>query len=237
MNFSGAMSELTTMIVEKFDFDSWRQNGYAVVFNLTGGFKSVNSFLQALGMLVADSCVFLFETSDELLEIPRLPIKLNLEETLEENFDVFRRLKMGYTVKASEIQAAPESLFTVVDDEVMTSVWGEYVWASVHKELFAREVIRSPLSVRVRYHDRLRESFKQLEAARRVDVNEALDEFCAYLDIDRPLLKSRTFKQLVGNPVPPSTHELYAWSDRGAGRLFGHWEGESFVFDSVDKHL
>jgi hypothetical protein len=34
-----------------------------------------------------------------------------------------------------------------------------------------------------------------------------------------------------------STHELYAWSDGGTGRLFGHYDADNvFVFDRLTNH-
>jgi hypothetical protein len=47
-----------------------------VVFNLTGGFKSLNGYLQTVAMISADRCAFLFEGAPELMEIPRLPVRL-----------------------------------------------------------------------------------------------------------------------------------------------------------------
>jgi hypothetical protein len=64
----------------------------------------------------------------------------------------------------------------------------------------------------------------------------SLDED-AHVDLRRPLPKSRTFKKLKGDPVPDSTHELYAWSDGATGRLLGHYEdGGDFVFDYLAGH-
>lgn len=55
----------------------YRQRGYRVIFNLTGGFKSINGFLQALAMVYADETVSVFESESELLRLPRLPINLS----------------------------------------------------------------------------------------------------------------------------------------------------------------
>ena len=39
------------------------------------------------------------------------------------------------------------------------------------------------------------------------------------------------------DPVPPSTHELYTWSDGSTGRAFGHYADSAFVVDSLGDHL
>ncbi len=54
------------------------------------------------------------------------------------------------------------------------------------------------------------------------------------------LPQSGQFKQLHGDPLPPSTHELYAWNEGAAKPLYGHCErvGTSdkiFVFDRLWK--
>ena len=68
-----------------------------VVFNLTGGFKSVQGFMQALGMFYADEVVYIFEGSTELLRVPRLPLDIDTAtmETIGKNVAVFRKMDNG----------------------------------------------------------------------------------------------------------------------------------------------
>ncbi|TVR02442.1 MAG: putative CRISPR-associated protein [Deltaproteobacteria bacterium] len=234
-SFRAALADLT----QELDVlvESYRRQGWFVVFNLTGGFKSLNGYLQTFAMIAADRCVFLFEGAAELMEIPRLPVRLAEVEELREHVDVFRRLAMGYSVQADAARGAPEALLMELDDEVVTSVLGEVAWTRHRPTLFA-EALHAPLSPRVRVSEEVRRAFARQEAQHRVQVNEALDEFSAYVDEVRPLLKSRTFKKLQGTPVPGSTHELYAWSDGATGRLFGHYEDDgTFVFDRLENHL
>lgn len=234
-SFRAALADLTKDLDGLVE--SYRRQGWFVVFNLTGGFKSLNGYLQTFAMIAADRCVFLFEGAPELMEIPRLPVRLAEVEELREHVDVFRRLAMGYRVEAGAARGAPEALLMQMDDEVTTSVLGEVAWTRHRPVLFA-ERLHEPLSPKVRVSDAVRRGFAKEEAVHRVQVNEALDEFSAYVDEARPLLKSRTFKKLRGSPVPGSTHELYAWSDGATGRLFGHYEDDgTFVFDRLNNHL
>jgi hypothetical protein len=131
----------------------------------------------------------------------------------------------------------PDSLLMEVDGEVTTSVLGDVAWARHRATLFA-EKLQPPLSTKVRVADAVQKVFAGREAAQKVQVNEAFDEFSAYVDHGRTLPKSRTFKKLQGDPVPGSTHELYAWSDGATGRLFGHYDATGvFAFDRLAGHL
>jgi putative CRISPR-associated protein (TIGR02619 family) len=234
-SFRAALGDLTKQLYELVS--AYRNKGWFIVFNLTGGFKSLNGYLQTLATLTADRCVFLFEGAAELMEIPRLPVRLADLDELRAHATSFRRLAVGYRVRAEEVTKVPESLLMEIDGEVTTSVLGDVAWARHRSTLFAEKLF-APLSDRVRVADAVQKAFAGLTAEQKVQVNEGLDEFSAYVDQERPLLKSRTFKKLQGNPKRGSTHELYAWSDGGAGRLFGHYDTDGvFVFDSLDGHL
>lgn len=234
-SFRAALADLTKQLDALVQ--SYRAQGWFVVFNLTGGFKSLNGYLQTVAMISADRCVFLFEGAPELMEIPRLPVRFSEIDDLREHLTLFRRLAVGYTVKIDNAKSVPESLLMEVEGEVTTSVFGDLVWARHREALFA-ERLHPPLSNKLRLAETVRKAFVDLEATRKVQVNEALDEFSAYVDNSRVLTKSRTFKKLQGDPVPGSTHELYAWSDGSAGRLFGHYDGDgAFVFDALRGHL
>jgi len=235
-NFAAAVTDLTRWLVE-YDFDAYRAQGWRVVFQLTGGFKALNAYLQALGSVLADRCVFLFEGSAELIEIPRLPLTLALEETVRTHLEVFRRLAAGYRVSISRVRDAPESLFLVADNEVTLSVWGEMVWNQVRQTVLGEELL-PPLSSRIRMKESVRVTVRKLPRQRRVLANVALDEFAAHLDTSRPLGAARKFTRLAAPHNGVSTHELYAWSDQGAWRFFLHPEkGNLWVVDSLEEHL
>jgi putative CRISPR-associated protein (TIGR02619 family) len=232
--FREALAELTAGLDP--ELAEYRRQGQFIVFNLTGGFKSINAYLQALGMLHAERCVFLFEGAPELMEIPRLPIRLAEGEEVRKGLDVFRRLAVGIPVPEAQGAHLPASLLMADDGHVALSVWGDVVWARERTALMGERLLPS-LSSRVRHAPALEGQVSRESAAHRAEVNDALDALCAHLEQGRPMLKSRTFKALAGNPVPGSTHELYAWSTGGAGRLFGRFEGDVFVVNELRKHL
>lgn len=234
-SFREALADLTRRIEELVP--GYRKQGWLTIFNLTGGFKSVSAYIQALGMLYADRCVFLFEGSPALMEIPRLPVKLAEEDELRPHLEAFRRLAQGYPVQEEAVKGAPDSLLMIDDGNSTTSVWGDIVWARTRKKLFADDLL-PPLSQKLLIVEKVCKAFKQFPTEKRVQVNEALDALSAHLDLGRALPASNTFKKLQGDPAPPSTHELYLWSDGAAWRLFGHYDrDERFHADSIGPHL
>lgn len=232
-SFHAALDELIDKIE---DWMPATTKGSTMIFNLTGGFKPVSVYLQAFGMLYADRCVFLYEGAPALMEIPRLPVRFAYVDEIREHLNVFRRLACRYVVSEEEVTAVPDSLLLVDGGEVATSIWGSAIWRKVRKTLFG-EALFAPLSPKLVIEDAVRKTFDGLPESRRVQVNEALDTLSAHLDLGRELPRSNTFKKLRGNPQPPATHEMYVWSDGRAGRLFGHYENNCFVADSLDGHL
>jgi hypothetical protein len=230
-----ALVDLTKRFEETLP--GYRASGWAITFNLNGGFKSVSGFLQALGMLYADRCVFRFEGARDLIEIPRLPIQLADVDEVRRNLVIFRKIMNGYPVDENSVTRIAESLLLAHDGRVEFSFWGDVVWNRAEAVVLSEELC-APLSPRLRLTDQVRRSFDGLPRNRKVQVNRALDALSAFLDNDREPRAANTFKKLGGNPSPPSTHELYLWSDGAAHRLFGHYENDgTFVADSIGKHL
>ncbi len=75
----------------------YRSQGYKVIFNLVGGFKSLQGYMQTLGMFYADETVYIFDTGRELLSIPKMPVdfSVNAKGTVLEHLGEFRRMVIG----------------------------------------------------------------------------------------------------------------------------------------------
>lgn len=235
-SFQCATSELTEALHQTLE--GYRASQYKIIFNLTGGFKPVSAYLQALGMLWADECVFLFETSgDALVSIPRLPIEMDIERALEEHLEFARRAEVKYP-PASLLGLAermPESLAMRMDGQASWTQWGLALWKGASLGLMSKRVLE-PLSPKVRLGPKVAKSFDALDRPdRKYAVNWKLDVLSAWMDGARKqLLAGEEFKPLKGDPCPPSTHEMDLWSKGGGGRLVGHYEGPHlFVVDDI----
>ncbi len=232
--FRLAMSELVKWSAETLS--GYHDNGYRVVLNLTGGFKSIQGFMQTLGMFYADESIYTFESGNELLSLPRLPVKLDTEGSVRAGLCAFRRAAVGLTVKAVEAAEIPEIFFQVDDGQATLSPWGELAWRQTRKAIAGKSLL-DPISPRLRLGPDFAKTVASLiPDDRYMALNERLDQLARFLETGVNL-NTLDFKKLQGNPIPPSTHEIDAWADRGAPRLFGHYEDGIFIVDRFGKHL
>ena len=205
-----------------------RARGDRVIFNVAGGFKTLSGYLQVLGMFHADETIYTFEGSRELLRVPRLPVRLVVDE---EQAAALRRVRLSTRqLRADEVDL-PESLLLTIDGEVGgLSAYGELVWdQAVDAGLYTERLLPSP-HPRLRYADTLEPSIRGLAAGRLRELNRRIDQLYLYLDSDGGTnLRGLDVKQLQGTPVPGSTHEFDVWHDGATGRGFCHFEDEGGV--------
>lgn len=233
-SFQMALAEIVKWCEETLP--GWRQANYQIVFNLTGGFKSVQGFLQTLAMFYADESVYVFESSKELLKIPRLPIQIDNEATLEKFVTAFRRLAMNLRVTEADVERIPETMLMIVDGQPGLSPWGEIVWRRSKEALYRKDIHPSP-SDWIVYGVNFTKSIAGISHDRIGEINKKIDDLAVSLENGHQL-NSLDLKKLKGNPRPGSTHELDAWSDQDAKRIYGHYDAENrFVLDSLDKAL
>lgn len=234
--FQSALSDLVQWLHSTID--GYRRQQYRIVFNLTGGFKSVQGFLQTLGNLYADETVYVFEAPNSpLLRIPRLPVRLDITDTVRSHLRVIRRLANGLSVPSADLSGVPETFLLRIDDAVSLSPWGTVVWEQARKELYGEQVWPAP-SDRFKFGRDFLNGTQGQPRDRLLNVNDKLDKLAAYLEgTQSRSLKSLNLKALNGNPKPPSTHEFDAWADRDAKRVYCHYDGNTLVLDRLDSAL
>ena len=217
----------------------YKKAGFRIVFNINGGFKSLQGFMQTLGMFYADELLYIFEGSNQLLRIPRLPVEMesSVEIAVKDNLEVFRKLGIrGTTMPKVAVETMPESFLYEIDGEVELSNWGQLVWERYRKKIYGENLL-PPLG----YVGFSRSGMKDkddLDKAFFVTYNERMDDLFQYFQSGKKLcVKRLDYKQLKGNPCPPSTHECDLSSNRGAWRIFGHEESNTFMVDRIGPGL
>jgi putative CRISPR-associated protein (TIGR02619 family) len=171
----------------------YRSSGYRIVFNLIGGFKSLQGFMQTLGMFHADESVYLFEGERTLLRIPRLPIDLDesAKKLMRENITLFRKISRS-AVSASECAPIPETLLYRLGDECELSPWGRMLWDQFRAAAFEERLWPSPSPLIV-YTDKFEKKAAALsEGKYRRYLNERLDDLARHLEGDGTCPKGPT---------------------------------------------
>lgn len=208
----------------------YRESGYRVVFNLVGGFKTLQGFMQTLGMFFADESVYVFEGERKLLRIPRLPVDLDAgaRKIMRERADMFRR--MAWTdVPLASCTGLPETLLYVLGDVCELSPWGKLLWGSFRRELYGEAILPAP-SPKIRLTKNFLKMAEDCGPDERRLINERLDDLAHCVEMGfNP--KRLSFKAL--EEKSSASHQFYLWSGSGAGRAFGHFEGETFVVDDM----
>lgn len=217
----------------------YKNSGYKIIFNLNGGFKSLQGFMQTLGMFYADELLYIFEGDNQLLHIPRLPIELDssVEEAIKSNLNAFRKLGIhGMTIQKDAVKTVPESFLYELGEEVELSNWGQLVWERCKNKIYSEKILQ-PLS-HISYSPSGQKSLNDLDKFFFAIYNERMDDLFAYFESGKKqCLKRLDYKQLKKNPCPPSTHECDLSSNKGAWRIFGHEVGDTFVIDNIGPGL
>lgn len=233
-SFQASLPLLVKELIETLR--TYRRSGYRIVFNLTGGFKSFNGFLASLAPHYADETVYLFESSAEPLRIPHLPVRLALGDAVEEHLPTLRRMARGLPVSDAEARALPPLLtFEAAPGLWMLSEWGEVVWDQEHRALYEQKLRAAP-SGQIVYGDRFAASVNPVSPQRTYAVNERLDDLAVFLETGQTV-KRLDLKKLRGSPKPGLTHELDAWADGGAKRIYGTLRDGVFTADHLGDHL
>jgi len=230
--FQLALSEVVKDISEIIN--NYKLQNYGIIFNLTGGFKSVNSFLQTMASLYADKSIYIFETSDELLEIPKLPIDID-EKFFEENLDILRKLEKGLEVEKEKLESLPKSIVLKIDNEYILSAWGEIVWQKYKNELFSKVLI-TPIVKNIKYSKEFIKDFEKLNPSEKYQLNKTIEKLENYV-IRKENLSSLRYHPLKGEISKKYSHELYPFDGNDSRRVFCNENNGEIILEKIGEHL
>ena len=126
-----------------------RDSGYRVIFNLVGGFKSLQGYMNTFGAFYADEVIYIFEAETaDLITIPRLPIQIDTT-VIQEYLTEFALMAAGKLYPRRELSDIPETLLEFLeedDDETDTGLaaWGTLIWNRTKADLLAQELLPFP---------------------------------------------------------------------------------------------
>lgn len=170
-NFQQGVRKLIAWCAETLE--GYRQS-YTVCFNLVGGFKTLQGYMTVLGMFYANEILYVFETGDQTIRIPRLPIVL--DDAVIRKHAASLALLCAYDEPLPrrclpDPQLPDVFIEPINGDHVTASAWGFLVWNQRKDELLAETLLSLP---RLRYSDKFKRRFDKSDNPARVAVQETL---------------------------------------------------------------
>jgi putative CRISPR-associated protein (TIGR02619 family) len=157
----------------------YRDVGYRVVFNLTASFKSLQGYLNIMGMFYADEMVYIFETGSQLLSIPRLPLQIDINALRESRMEL-AMMAQGHIFPFEQVASIPDGLLEIDNQGRATlSDWGELIWNRVKQDLLGEDLLPFP---RLQYTDTFRRDFKRADRKERAELQEILAKVAGILE-------------------------------------------------------
>jgi len=234
-SFQIALSDLVKMMDD--EIKDWKKSGYNIIFNLTGGFKAIQGFLQSIANFYADETVYVFERSKELLRIPKLPVTINAESIVRKHLNAFRKLDNNLSVKKDELLGIPGTMLLNIGEDTELSAWGKILFRKSKNKIYGEKLLDSP-EINIIYSQKFIDSVKGLSGERLEMINDKIDQLSKFMKDRKYNPKSLDFKALKGGTNKGSTHELDAWADQDAKRIFCRWnEKNQLILDRLDKGL
>lgn len=157
---------------------------YDVIFNLVGGFKSLQGYMNTFGAFYADEVVYIFDApTADLIKIPRLPIQID-DTVIQNHLVQFALMDAGKLYLAHELKDIPETLLGYVEDNGNTytelSAWGQLLWNRTKKDLLTENLLDLP---RLEYETTFRYDFgNQNDPTKRIKLQETLAKVSTVLE-------------------------------------------------------
>lgn len=162
----------------------WRRDsGYQVTFNLVGGFKSLQGYMNTFGAFYADEVVYIFEApTADLIRIPRLPIQIDTT-VIREHLTEFAMMDAGKLYPTNALEGIPQTLLEFVEDDGTTyaglSAWGELIWHRTKSNLLSQELLQFP---RLTYRRSFIDDCSNLNRQQQTKLQETLAKVAAALE-------------------------------------------------------
>ncbi len=152
---------------------------YKICFNLVGSFKSLQGYLNTIGMFYADEIIYIFEGKDSnLITIPRLPIKVD-ESLIEPHTTQLTLINAGYKLPSDKTVGIPETLIGDFNGQKVLSTWGQLIWDESKINLLSRSLLDFPC---LQYTDTFRSDYNKIrDKQEKVQLHEDLAKVSSLL--------------------------------------------------------
>lgn len=180
--FAAGTKELIRWLEDTVSWQRDSGSGNEVIFNLVGGFKGLQGYMQTFGAFYADEIVYIFEGSTELIRIPRLPIQIDTT-MIENHLMEFALMAVGKLYPREKLAGIPETMLELVDENGKTeaglSAWGELLWHRTKSDLLSEELLELP---RLVYEGSFINNCQNLNSQQQIDLQETLAKIAVVLE-------------------------------------------------------
>ncbi len=132
---------------------------YQVIFNLVGSFKSLQGYMNTIGMFHADEIIYIFEgEGSQLIKIPRLPIEVD-HQSLAPHAIALALAEVG-SISNQAAEGIPEMMLGSIDDRKVLSTWGLLIWQNIQQKLLAQDLLAFP---RLQYAQTFKDDYARVK--------------------------------------------------------------------------
>ena len=164
---------------------AYSKSGYEITFNLVGGFKSLQGYMNTIGMFYADAIVYIFEAvTADLIRIPRLPVQI--DSTLIETHGIkLAMMAADHLFAPQDVLDIPDTLLEDIEVDgriyIGLSAWGALMWNRTKATLLSQDNLL--IFPRLTYTERFYNDFKaQRNRQARVKLQETLAKVAHLLE-------------------------------------------------------
>jgi putative CRISPR-associated protein (TIGR02619 family) len=142
---------------------SCKKSQYQIYFNLVGGFKALQGYFNTIGMFYADELIYVFEGTNEVIKIPRLPITIARSEV--EPYKVqLAMMDVGEILTSWEEAKKVPKEWVIIDGQEMTlSTWGQLIWNQCNDDLLSRNDLLDFPKSKLDYRDSLKDDYQRIQ--------------------------------------------------------------------------
>lgn len=154
-----------------------------ICFNLVGGFKALQGYMNTIGMFYADEIIYIFEgKNQELIKIPRLPIKVDITEVEPYKIQL-AILDVQIMPEAWEFaKNVPQDWILKIDKQLFLSAWGQIIWNKCKQEIMTNEKLLNFSKLKVDYADSFKDDYKKTKSPKeRIRLQEQIASLAGIL--------------------------------------------------------
>jgi putative CRISPR-associated protein (TIGR02619 family) len=156
-----------------------KKHGYTICFNLVGGFKALQGYFNTIGMFYAEEIIYVFEGSNQLIKIPKLPVKVDVSKIKPYEVQLAMMDVREIPTSWEEAQKVPKEWVLIVGQEMTLSAWGQLLWDQCKSEILSGELVKFP---KLEYADSFKDDYKkQTDLEKRAKLQETLAKVACLL--------------------------------------------------------